>query len=418
MNREERQNIIMIDETQKHKVLPKIKVIGIGTSGIKIVNHMIACGMQGVEFIAIDADKQALLLSKAKNRILIGETLLNGLDAGQYPEFGKDAAELARDRLIEQLQGADMVFITTGMGSNTGSSAVSIIAEYARENGVLTVGVVTKPFSFEGKRRMNQAEAGIVDLQDRADAVIVIPDDSLLQLIDRRTSIQEAFKFADDVIYSEIQGILGILTANQIHADFEDVKAILENAGTVRIGIGTGKGRNGAKEAAKVALKNPMLRHVSIKDALGVLLNITGGESMTLDDVREAIVVITEAVDPDAHIIFGANVDDKLAKDEFHVTVVLVRCINTFEREVCGNCKGIYFKGDKYCRFCGAPMGKPEYIEEVLPALYGPPPVKRVYTCAKCGYSWESYSMIDNVHYCPKCGGDTAKLISKEDWRS
>ena len=415
-----------IHEAKKHKTRPKIKVVGVGTSGIKAVNHMITCEMQGVEFIAVDADIQALLLSKAQTRIQIGEKLLNGLDAGQYPEFGKDAVELSKDMLIEQLQGADMVFITTGMGGNTGSSAAPVLAEYGRKVGALTVGVVTKPFSREGECRMDRAGIGIVMLKDSADAVITISGDRLLPLMDQNASVMEAFHFANEVICRGIQGILDIFTANLINADFEEVKTILENAGTARMGIGTAKGRGGAKAAVENAFKKARSLHYSLKGARGILLNITGGVSMTLDDIDEAVNAIQETVDPCANITFGANIDNKLAKDEFQITVAAVRQPDISVSEVCGNCKGRYFKGDKYCRFCGAPMGKPDYIEEVILILYGPPPPKQVHTCDKCGYSWETYGRladeiygrINNVNYCPKCGGDKAKLVSEEDWYS
>lgn len=415
-----------IDEAKKHKTRPKIKVVGVGTSGIKAVNHMITCGMQGVEFIAVDADIQALLLSKAQTRIQIGEKLLNGLDAGQYSEFGKDAVELSKDMLIEQLQGADMVFITTGMGSNTGSSAAPVLAEYAREVGALTVGVVTEPFSLEGKRRMNQAEAGIVLLKDAADAVITISGDSLLQFMDQKASVVEAFHFANEVMRRGIQGISDIFTANLIKADFEDVKTILENAGSARMSIGTAKGEDGATAAVKAAVKKARSLNLSFKGAFDVLLNMTGGANMTMDDIEEAENALRETVDPDANIVVGATKDNNFAKDEFQITVIAVRCPGISVREVCRNCKGSYFKGDKYCRFCGAPMGKPEYIEEIILFLYGPPPPKQVHTCDKCGYSWETYGRladeiygrINNVNYCPKCGGDKAKLVSEEDWYS
>ncbi len=426
MNREERQNIMMIDETQKLKTLPKIKVVGIGTSGVTAVDHMITSGMQGVEFIVVDSDEYALHLSKTQKRILIGEKLLNGLDAGQYPEFGKDAVELSRDILIEQFQGADMIFITTGMGGNTGSSAAPVLAEYAREVGALTVGVVTEPFSFEGKRSMNQAEAGIALLKDSADAVITISGDSLLQLMDQKASVVETFRYANEFIRRGIQGITDIFTANLINADFEDVKTILKDAESARMSIGTGKGKGGAIAAVKAAVRKARQLNLSFKGAFEVLLNITGGASMDLDDLEQAENAVRETVDPDANIIVGATKDNNLAKDEFQITIIAVRCPHVSVREVCRNCKGSYFKGDKYCRFCGAPMGKPEYIEEIILILYGPPPPKRVYTCAKCGYSWENYGRLDDiikgrshsVNYCPNCGGDTPKLTSEEDWFS
>ena len=290
--------------------LAKIKVVGVGGGGNNAVNRMITSGLQGVEFIAINCDAQALLLSKAQNRIQIGEKLTKGLGAGANPEIGQKAAEESRELLTEQLKGADMVFVTAGMGGGTGTGAAPIVAECAREAGALTVGVVTKPFSFEGKRRMNQAEAGIVNLKDRVDTLITIPNDRLLQVIDRRTSMIDAFRIADDVLRQGVQGISDLISVpGLINADFADVKTIMSNAGSALMGIGTAKGENGAVAAAEAAIKSPLLE-ASIEGARGVLFNITGGKDL-----------ITEAVDPDANIIFGAVIDEKL-DDEIRVTVI------------------------------------------------------------------------------------------------
>lgn len=301
--------------------LAKIKVVGVGGGGNNAVNRMITSGLQGVEFIAINCDAQALLLSKAQNRIQIGEKLTKGLGAGANPEIGQKAAEESREILTEQLRGADMVFVTAGMGGGTGTGAAPIVAECAREAGALTVGVVTKPFSFEGKRRMNQAEAGIVNLKDRVDTLITIPNDRLLQVIDRRTSMLDAFRIADDVLRQGVQGISDLISVpGLINADFADVKTIMSNAGSALMGIGTAKGENGAVAAAEAAIKSPLLE-ASIEGARGVLFNITGGKDLSLFDVTEASNIITEAVDPDANIIFGAVIDEKL-DDEIRVTVI------------------------------------------------------------------------------------------------
>ena len=284
------------------ETLAKIKVVGVGGGGNNAVNRMITAGLRGVDFIAVNCDAQALFLSKAQNRIQIGEKLTKGLGAGANPEIGQKAAEESRDQLIEELQGADMVFVTAGMGGGTGTGAAPIVADCARQAGALTVGVVTKPFSFEGKRRMNQAEAGIVNLKDRVDTLITIPNDRLLQVIDRRTSMLDAFRIADDVLRQGVQGISDLISVpGLINADFADVKTIMSNAGSALMGIGTAKGDNGAVEAAEAAIKS--------------------GKDLSLFDVNEASNAITEAVDPEANIIFGAVIDENL-DDEIRVTVI------------------------------------------------------------------------------------------------
>ena len=303
------------------ETLAKIKVVGVGGGGNNAVNRMIVAGLQGVDFISVNCDAQALLLSKAQNRIQIGEKLTKGLGAGANPEIGQKAAEESREIIIEQLRGADMVFVTAGMGGGTGTGAAPIVAECAREAGALTVGVVTKPFSFEGKRRMSQAEAGIVTLKERVDTLITIPNDRLLQVIDRRTSMIDAFRIADDVLRQGVQGISDLISVpGLINADFADVKTIMSNAGSALMGIGTATGDNGAVAAAEAAIKSPLLE-ASIEGARGVLFNITGGKDLSLFDVTEASNIITEAVDPDANIIFGAVIDEKL-DDEIRVTVI------------------------------------------------------------------------------------------------
>lgn len=303
------------------ETLANIKVIGVGGGGNNAVNRMITAGVKGVEFIAVNCDAQALLLSKAEKRIQIGEKLTKGLGAGANPEIGEKAAEESREQILEVLKGADMVFVTAGMGGGTGTGAAHVVAECAKEIGALTVGVVTKPFCFEGKRRLNQAENGIVNLKEKVDTLITIPNDRLLQVIDRRTSMLDAFRIADDVLRQGVQGISDLIgVPGLINADFADVKTIMSNAGSALMGIGTAKGEGGARAAAEAAIKSPLLE-ASIDGAQGVLFNITGGRDLSLFDVTEASNIITEAVDPNANIIFGAVIDEAL-EDEIRVTVI------------------------------------------------------------------------------------------------
>ncbi len=407
--------------TPRPEILPKIKVIGVSVGGINAVNHMITCGVQGVEYFVVHSDEQALLLSKAQNRIHIGEKLCQGLDAFGNPECGQIAAEEAKEILMEKLRGADMVFLTVSMGGCTGTGAAPIVAKYAKEVGALTIGVVTKPFSFEGKRRQSRAEAGIINLKEYTDAMIIIPDDRLLQTMDRRMSMEDAFHVADDIMRYGVQGITDLLVAPAlVDADFEDVKTVLTNAGGSLIGIGTGKGEHAARDAMEAAIKNPLME-ASIESANCVLLNITGGWEMAMSGVMEATKILTEAADEGAHIVYGAIVDNRLEKDEHHVTLVAVNnndifdLMNASKRKVCANCKEEYFEGDKYCRFCGAPMGQPDYVQGIRPPLYGPPPINQVHKCVKCGYSWASRRMIDKGRYCPKCGGDAPATVSEFD---
>ena len=308
-------------ETTYEKQLANIKVIGVGGGGNNAVNRMISAEVRGVEFIAVNCDAQALMLSKAGMKIQIGEKLTKGLGAGANPEIGEKAAEETRDQIIEALKGADMVFVTAGMGGGTGTGAAHVVAECAKEVGALTVGVVTKPFMFEGRRRLNQAEQGIINLKEKVDTLITIPNDRLLQVIDRRTSMLDAFRIADDVLRQGVQGISDLIgVPGLINADFADVKTIMSNAGSALMGIGTAKGEGGAKAAAEAAIKSPLLE-ASINGAQGVLFNITGGKDLSLFDVTEASNIITEAVDPNANIIFGAVIDENL-NDEIRVTVI------------------------------------------------------------------------------------------------
>lgn len=299
----------------------KLKVIGVGGGGSNAVNRMIDAGLQGVEFLAVNTDAQALLLSNATHKIQIGEKLTKGLGAGSNPDVGLKAAEESRDLIKEALAGADMVFITAGMGGGTGTGAAPVVAEVAKEVGALTVGVVTKPFSFEGKRRAAQAEKGAETLKSKVDTLITIPNDRLLHVVDKRTSIVEAFRIADDVLRQGVQGISDLITVpGLINLDFADVRTIMSQAGSALMGIGRASGEERAVEAARMAISSPLLE-ASIEGAKGVLMNITGGPSLGLFEVNEAAEIIAAAADPEANIIFGAVIDDAL-QDEIRVTVI------------------------------------------------------------------------------------------------
>ncbi|MFZ5634273.1 MAG: cell division protein FtsZ [Bacillota bacterium] len=298
-----------------------IKVIGVGGGGNNAVNRMINSGLKGVEFIAVNTDAQALQLAQTDLKIQIGAKLTKGLGAGANPEIGQKAAEESRDEIIKFLKGADMVFVTAGMGGGTGTGAAPLVAEVAKEMGSLTVGVVTKPFTFEGRKRMTQAEMGIQNLKSKVDTLITIPNDRLLQVIDKHTSIVEAFRIADDVLRQGVQGISDLIAVpGLINLDFADVKTIMKDTGSALMGIGTATGENRAAEAARMAISSPLLE-TSIEGARGVLLNITGGASLGLFEVNEAAEIIAQAADPEANIIFGAVIDERL-EDEVRVTVI------------------------------------------------------------------------------------------------
>ena len=301
--------------------LAVIKVVGVGGGGTNAVNRMVDAGLKGVEFIAVNTDAQALLMCDADVKIHIGGKITRGLGAGANPEVGREAAEENRDELREALKGADMVFVTAGKGGGTGTGAAPVIAEIARELGALTVGVVTKPFTFEGRQRGAQAEGGIEALSRKVDTLIIIPNDRLLQVVERRTSIIEAFKVADDVLRQGVQGITDLITVpGLINLDFADVRTIMRNAGSALMGIGVASGENRGTEAARAAISSPLLES-SIEGATGILLNITGGDSMGLFEVNEAAEVISGAADGEANVIFGAVIDPDL-KDEMRVTVI------------------------------------------------------------------------------------------------
>jgi cell division protein FtsZ len=309
----------MMDSSSNY--LAVIKVVGVGGGGTNAVNRMVDAGLRGVEFIAVNTDAQALLMCDADVKIHIGSKITRGLGAGANPAIGYQAAVESKDELRDALKGADMVFVTAGKGGGTGTGAAPVIAELAKELGALTVGVVTRPFGFEGKRRARQAEDGIRALRDKVDTLIIIPNDRLLQVVERRTSIIEAFKVADDVLRQGVQGITDLITVpGLINLDFADVRTIMKDAGSALMGIGVSGGENRAVEAAKAAISSPLLE-ASVEGAMGILLNITGGSDLGLFEVNEAAEIISSAADSDCNIIFGAVIDENLA-DEVRVTVI------------------------------------------------------------------------------------------------
>jgi len=299
----------------------KIKVVGVGGGGNSAVNRMVDNGIKGVGFVAINTDVQALHYNKASEKIHIGKTVTKGLGAGMNPELGKGAAEESENEIRECLKGCDMVFVTCGLGGGTGTGASPVVAEIAKEMGALTVAVVTKPFMFEGGQRKNIADRGYVELADKVDTIITISNDKLLQVIDKKTSLLEAFKIADDVLRQGVQGIAEIITVpGVINADFADVKAIMSNAGSALMGIGQASGENKAVEAAKAAINSSLL-DMSIDGARGIVFTVTGGPDLSMNEVSEAAKVITSAADEEAKIIFGAVIDEKM-KDQIKITVV------------------------------------------------------------------------------------------------
>ena len=311
----------MFDIGTEVEQFANIKVVGVGGGGNNAVNRMIEEGLDGVEFVAINTDAQALLSSNAGMTIRIGEKITKGLGAGADPSIGKEAAEESREEIAEVLEGSDMVFITAGMGGGTGTGAAPIVAETAKSQGALTVGVVTKPFTVEGKKRMNKAEKGIEELKSKVDTLIIIPNDRLLEVAEKQTSLMEAFKIADDVLRQGVQGISDLITITGIiNLDFADVKTIMTDAGSALMGIGRAKGENRATEAAKLTIASPLLE-ASIEGAKGVLLNITGGMNLGIHEANEAARVIQEVADPEANIILGAVIDEQL-EEEVQVTVI------------------------------------------------------------------------------------------------
>ncbi len=298
-----------------------IKVIGVGGAGNNAVNRMIEAGIRNVEFIAVNTDRQTLNESKASTKIQIGEKLTRGLGAGANPDIGGQAAEESRAQIAEVLKGADMVFVTAGMGGGTGTGAAPIVAATAKEMGILTIGVVTKPFTFEGKKRLAQAERGVASLKGKVDTLVVIPNDKLLQVIDRKTSMIEAFRMADDILRQGVQGISDLISVpGVINLDFADVRTIMLNQGMAHMGIGCASGENRAEDAAKQAIQSPLLE-TSIEGARGIIINITGGSDMGLHEANTAAELVQRSADPEANIIFGTVIDEAMG-DELQITVI------------------------------------------------------------------------------------------------
>lgn len=300
----------------------RIKVLGVGGSGKNATNHMIASKVRGVDFIAINTDAQDLHHSQSKKKIHIGKNLTRGLGTGMNPELGKRAIEETKEEIQEAIKGADMIFIACGLGGGTGSGASPVVARTAKELGALTVAVVTKPFFFEGTQRMKVAEAALEDLRKEVDAIIVIPNDRLLSTIDKNTTAKNAFAMCDEILKQAVEGISDLITTpGIINIDFADIRAVMENAGSALMGIGSATGENRATEAAKLAINSPLL-DLSITGAKGVLFSIAGGEDLTMFEIQDAAKVITESIDPNAKVIFGTVRDDKLKKNEVRVTVI------------------------------------------------------------------------------------------------
>ena len=298
-----------------------IKVIGVGGAGNNAVNRMIEAGIRNVEFIAVNTDRQTLNTSRAGSKIQIGEKITRGLGAGANPDIGAQSAEESRAEIAEVLKGADMVFVTAGMGGGTGTGAAPVVAAIAKELGILTIGVVTKPFTFEGKKRLAQAERGVASLKGKVDTLVVIPNDKLLQVIDRKTSIVEAFRMADDVLRQGVQGISDLIAVpGLINLDFADVKTIMLNQGMAHMGIGTASGENRAEDAAKQAIQSPLLE-TSIEGAKGVIINITGGTDIGLLEANTAAELVQRSADPEANIIFGTVTDESMG-EEIQITVI------------------------------------------------------------------------------------------------
>jgi cell division protein FtsZ len=316
-----------MDSTKKQveekgvEAFARIKVIGVGGGGTNAVNRMIDEGIQGVEFIAVNTDAQALMLANASARVRLGDKLTRGLGAGGDPEIGRKAAEESADELYNVLKGSDMVFVTAGMGGGTGTGAAPVVAQIAKESGALTIGVVTRPFTFEGMRRLQSADVGIGKLKEHADTLIAIPNDRLLQVADKRASLQDAFRLADDVLHQGIQGISELITIpGLINLDFADVRAIMSEGGAALMAVGKGTGDEKAKKAAEDAISSKLL-DITIDGARGVLFNVTGGPNMTLFEVNQAAAIIRETAHPDVNMIFGAVIDPNMG-DDIRVTVI------------------------------------------------------------------------------------------------
>jgi len=305
----------------KIETFARIKVIGVGGSGHNAIHRMMEMGIKGVEFVAINTDAQALHMSQADQKIHIGKTITRGLGSGMNPDIGRAAAEESKEEILDAIHNADMVFITCGLGGGTGTGAAPVVAELAKKTGILTVGVVTKPFAFEGAKRRELADKGYENLKQHVDTIIVIPNDRILQIIDKKTSLLDAFRTVDDVLRQGVAGISDLITTpGMINVDFADVKAVMQNSGSALMGIGRGTGENRAMDAARSAIDSPLLE-LSIDGARGVLFNITGGKDLGMYEVEEAAKFITKSVDPEAKIIFGAVIDEEM-DEEVKITVV------------------------------------------------------------------------------------------------
>jgi cell division protein FtsZ len=318
------EELIMATETNFPNQLEsfaRIKVVGVGGGGCNAVNRMIEEGLQGVEFVAVNTDAQALMLSKASVRVRIGEKLTRGLGSGGDPDTGRKATEESAEELYSVLKGSDMVFITAGMGGGTGTGGAAIVAQIAKEVGALTIGVVTRPFTFEGSRRIQSAESGISKLKEQADTLIVIPNDRLLQIVDKRANLQQAFRLADDVLRQGVQGISELITVpGLINLDFADVRTIMSEGGAALMAVGVGKGEDAARVAAEQAISSQLL-DITIDGARGILFNVTGGPELTLFEVNQAAAIIKETAHPDVNLIFGAVIDPNM-KDDVRITVI------------------------------------------------------------------------------------------------
>jgi cell division protein FtsZ len=337
----------------------QIKVVGVGGGGGNAVNRMISEGLGGIEFISVNTDNQALMLSRAKTRVRIGDKLTRGLGAGGNPEVGRKAAEESADELYEVLRGADMIFIAGGMGGGTGTGAAPVIAQIAKELGALTIGVVTKPFTFEGPRRMQSAEAGIEALKSQVDTLIVIPNDRLLQVAHKNATLQQAFSLADDVLRQGIQGISELITVPAlINLDFADVRTIMSEGGAALMAVGRSSGDDRARRAAEMAISSGLL-DVTIDGARGILFNITGGSDLSLFEVNEAAAIIKDSAHPDVNMIFGAQIDDSMG-DEVRITVIATG-----------------FEQSRVARKIDQPMMRPQApAQNVAPRQAAPPPVQ------------------------------------------
>lgn len=301
----------------------RIKVVGVGGSGKNAVNHMVNAKVKGIDFISINTDAQDLHHSLAKKKIHVGKNLTRGLGAGMNPEIGKRAAEETREEIQEALKGADMVFVTGGMGGGTGTGASPVVARIAHDMGALTIGVVTKPFSFEGALRTKLAEQGIAELRDSVDAIVIIPNDRLMMVISKETTAKQAFMMSDEVLKQAVEGISDLITTpgSIANIDFADIRAVLDNAGSALMGVGTGSGEKRAEDAAKAAINSPLI-DLSISGARGVLFSIAGGADLTMFEIQDAAKIITESIDPEAKVIFGTVHDEKLKKGEVKITVI------------------------------------------------------------------------------------------------